>query len=216
MDSKLLRKYAHYLVALVPPGLWRFDKEFFSFLAMLHENEKKSYEEMREYQFLKLKNLVTSVYKYTEFYKQKYAEAGFHPDHLKSFDDLIKIPMLTKDEVRNFGQKMVVTTYKGKLYSDHTSGTSGKPLQVFRDKKTISQEWAAICYQWERIGYTPYDGRVEFRGFITSDDDYLYFPEHRVLRINLIKLSNSRNISVVLNKIKKTKYKFFHGYPSGI
>ena len=215
MNTKLLPKYWHYLAALVPFKLRRLDDEFFSFLLKLHDNEHKSYEETRQYQFLRLKELVYSAYSQTEYYKQKFDQAGFHPDHLKSLDDLVKIPMLTKDEVRNFGQTMVVASYKGKIYSDHTSGTSGKPLQVFRDKKTISREWAAICYQWERVGYTPYDGRVEFRGIITSNDDYIYFPDRRALQINLIKLS-SKNISRVLYKINKTKYKFFHGYPSGI
>jgi phenylacetate-coenzyme A ligase PaaK-like adenylate-forming protein len=123
--------------------------------------------------------------------------------------------MLTKDEVRNFGKEMIVKSYKGKIYSDHTSGTTGKTLQIFRDKKTSSREWAAICYQWERVGYTPYDGRVEFRGFITSNDDYMFLPNQRILRINLIKLS-SQNIRAVIKKINKTGYKFFHGYPSGI
>jgi len=215
MNDKHIITCLRYLRSLVPFKWRELDAEFWSFLKLLHENERKSYEEVRAYQFGKLQKLVHSAYFNTEFYRKKYDAVGFHPDQLRTWDDFTRIPLLTKDEVRQSSASMVVRTLGRKIFPDHTSGTTGKPLDLYRDRQTLSRDWAAICYQWERVGYSPYDGRVEFRGFMSSNDDYIYFPDHRYLRINIIKM-NKNNIEMICKRIRKTGYRFFHGYSSAI
>ena len=85
---------------------------------------------------------------------------------------------------------------------------------VFR-RKSISREKASIYYIWEKIGYDITDGIVEFRGYIESNEDFIYFPNQRILRINIIKISE-KNIDIILNRIKSLGYEFFMGYPSAI
>lgn len=217
-----LKKYsflefsARALRSLIPYEYRKLGSEFWRFYNFLSESEESSLENVQNYQLEKLKKIVEQAYSHSEFYKKKFDLYGFHPDQLKSLDDLSKIPTLTRDEVRQFSSDMVLKTYdKKNLFMRPTSGTTGKALTLFHDKYAEAREWASICYQWKRIGYAPGDGRVEFRGFIDREVDYIYMPDERVLRINLAKLSEE-NIENVLRKIKKVNYQFCHGYPSGI
>lgn len=210
-----LNKLRDLTYSLILYKIRKLDKEFFRFLNLLRENEKKSYDKIREYQFSRFKSLLNNAYNFTEFYKQKFESFGFNPKNLKSFKDIEEIPYLTKEEIRRFSNKMVLSNYKGKIYLGHTSGTTGKPLELFYDEKTISREWASIYYIWEKIGYKLTDGRVEFRGFIENSDDFIFDPYERILRINIIKMSE-KNIKLLIDKIKSVGYKFFMGYPSAI
>jgi len=201
--------------SLIPRKDRRLNNEFYNFYSLLKENETKSYEEIKEYQFEKLKSQVEKAYKLTDFYKRKYDGSGFDPRELKDIDDLNKIPTLTRDEVKKASKAMILKNIKHKIFYGYTSGTTGKPLEVYNDITSNSREWASICYQWERVGFKPIDGRVEFRGFIEKKKNYLFFPSRKVLRINIVKM-NQNNIDSLIKKIKSSGYGFFHGYPSAI
>jgi len=211
--NTFIEKYARIIKSFIPYK-YMVDKEFYLFLKTLHDNENKSYDEIIHFQFSKLKEIVKGAYEHSSFYNKKYDEYGFNPCHLKDISDIKKIPLLSKDEVREHSKEMCVVNRAG-LYSQYTSGTTGKPLIFFADKKCIAREWASICYQWERVGYKPNDGRIELRGFIDGNNDCDEHPDHKVVRINIIKLSRD-NINKIIGIINKSKYRFLHGYPSAI
>jgi len=54
----------------IPYKQRKLDKYFYEFAALLKENEKKSFEEVKAYQFKKLKEMVDIAYYYTDFYKK--------------------------------------------------------------------------------------------------------------------------------------------------
>ncbi|WP_413581358.1 hypothetical protein [Bdellovibrio sp. HCB288] len=212
----VLERVARRLVALVPYSLRKLDKEFWFFYQLLQEMEKWPPDKVREYQFNKLKSLVESAYLRSSFYREKFNKAGFEPSQLCEWGDFSKVPFLTKDEVRQFSKEMVLSGIDfNSLSVGSTSGTTGKALPLYFDKNTLSREWASICYQWKRVGYLPGDGRVELRGFIDRDVDYIYMPDERVLRVNIARMSES-NISLIVTKIVSLGYKFIHGYPSAV
>ncbi len=214
--NKSLETLVRKLYSVIPYEKRKLDKEYYEFATLLEDNEKKTVEEIKHYQFEKLKQIMNIAYNHTDFYNEKYKKANFHPDDLKSLDDLHKIPLLTKDEVRQNAQQMVDKRVGiNSLLKGTTSGTTGKALELFYDKKTNSREWASICYQWKRVKYEVADGRIELRGFIQDDRDFIYLPDEKVLRVNIIKMSSS-NIDKIINKINQIGYEFIHGYPSAI
>ncbi len=211
----VFEKFTKFVKLFIPFRIRKMNKEFRNFLRLLKENEKKSFDEIRQYQFQKLKEQVEKAYYHTKFYKKKYDDYGFHPKELKDWDDVKKIPTLSRDDLRINSRDMVLNTYKGRIYAGYTSGTTGHPVELYQDKKTDSREWASICYQWERVGYRPKDKRVEFRGFIEKDVNFISTRHKRVLRINIVKMSEN-NIEIILKKIKSKNYQYFQGYPSAI
>ena len=56
-------------------------------------------EEIRAQQFARIKELVKMAYREIPVYRNKYKKAGFKPSHLKTYDDIQKIPVITKPEL---------------------------------------------------------------------------------------------------------------------
>jgi len=190
-------------------------EEFIRFFKLLKEHEYKPYEEIRHYQFNKLKYLINKVYEKSAFYKKKYDNQGFHPSKLRDMSDIMKIPTLSRKEIKKNSHLMIIKEDSHKIFEGYTSGTTGNPLKVFNDSISNAREWASICYQWERVGYNPTDGRVEFRGYIKKNVNFIHFAKRKILRINIVKM-NDENVNTILKKIENIGYKFFHGYPSAL
>lgn len=214
--NSFLERYARIIRSLIPYRLRKLCPEFWRFYNLLFVLENESLEIVRDYQFKKLKELVESAYEKSSFYRRKYDAAKFHPSQLLSLADLNKIPTLTKEEVRTNSSGLILSSHsKEDLILGPTSGTTGKALALYFDQNVEAREWASICYQWSRVGYKPGDGRIELRGFIDRDVDYIFMPDDKVLRINLVKLSD-QNIAAIIKKINEVGYKFIHGYPSAV
>ena len=215
-SNYILEAFARRLYAIVPYRIRKLNREFYGFYNLLLDNELKNTMYIKKYQFESLKRIVDIAYYKTVFYKEKYDSAGFHPSMLNSISDLKKIPILTKDEIRNNSKKMVRSDVSiSHLKKAYTSGTTGKTLEIYEDDKTRLRELASIFYQWKRIGYIPGDGRIEFRGFIDDNKDFIFLPDERVLRINIVKM-DIHNIKTIIKRISKSGYNFIHGYPSAI
>jgi len=76
--------------------------------SFLKKNFNKKYGQIKQWQLERLKFIVNYAYENTNFYKQKYDKAGFHPRDLKTLKDIEKIPFLTKDEIiENYPENII-------------------------------------------------------------------------------------------------------------
>jgi len=64
------------------------------------EIEKMNRDDLEKLQLKKLKWRVERVYKYSEFYREKFKEAGVNPDDIKKLEDITKLPIITKADLR--------------------------------------------------------------------------------------------------------------------
>src|SRR5665213_2778712 len=55
--------------------------------------------QIRDQQFARIKQLVEMAYREIPVYRAKYKAAGFKPSHLRNYDDIQKIPVITKPEL---------------------------------------------------------------------------------------------------------------------
>ena len=84
---------------------------------------------LKDLQLQRLKDLVHLVYSKNKYYKQKFDEAKFKPDQLKSLQDIEKIPFLTKQDLRAYYPFGLVCTPLDDIIEVHaSSGTTGKPV----------------------------------------------------------------------------------------
>lgn len=102
------------------------------------------YEELRALQEKKLRVIVRHAYENVPFYHEKFKKSGIKPDDIKNLEDLQKIPITTKQEIRdNFPEKIVS---KGvdikKCWTPHTGGSTGIPLTVVYDDQAEDYEKA--------------------------------------------------------------------------
>jgi phenylacetate-CoA ligase len=112
--------------------------------ATLDPIEIESIDEIRSLQLDRLKWSVRHAYDNVPMYKQRFDEAGVHPDDLQSLSDLSKFPFTYKGDLRDnypFGLFAVPREQIVRLHA--SSGTTGKPTVVGYTAGDISN-WADL------------------------------------------------------------------------
>ncbi len=106
--------------------------------------EIASIDEIRATQLERLKWSVRHAYENVPMYRQRFDEAGVHPDDLQQLSDLAKFPFTYKNDLRDnypFGLFAVPRSEIIRLHA--SSGTTGKPTVVGYTKSDIDN-WADL------------------------------------------------------------------------
>ncbi len=96
------------------------------------QNQWLDRSEIEKLQFKMLKNILNHSYKNIPLYHQKFKSVGLYPDDIKSLEDIKKIPITTKQEIKdNYPQNTISRGVDiSKCWKPHTSGSTGKPLTM--------------------------------------------------------------------------------------
>ena len=123
-DQLLKLKYA-----LMNPSIIRFSRELDRHLTV-------SPDELEALQFNKYRDLVQYAYRNVPFYRTRFHEHGFHPDQLRSRDDLFRIPILTRTHLRDQLSQITASGIPPRrLKRSTTGGTTGKPVETYLDRR---------------------------------------------------------------------------------
>ncbi len=109
------------------------------------EHECMSRESLRQLQAERLMALVKRVYDRVPFYKSLLDKSGIVPDQIRGLDDLARLPMTRKYNLRDeypFG--LFATPMKEVVRIHASSGTTGKPTTVGYTRNDIAM-WAQVC-----------------------------------------------------------------------
>jgi len=109
------------------------------------EHECMSREDLRQLQGERLKALVKRVYDRVPFYKDLFDNAGVSPDQVRGVDDLARLPMTRKYNLRDeypFG--LFATPMRDVVRIHASSGTTGKPTTVGYTRADVAM-WAQVC-----------------------------------------------------------------------
>ena len=87
---------------------------------------------IEDIQYRKLKKIVDYAYEYSQFYRSLYDANGFKPADFKSIEDVKKIPVVRRRDLRNAPVEQIVTVKNLKDYHLHTtSGSSGLSVRYY-------------------------------------------------------------------------------------
>jgi phenylacetate-CoA ligase len=128
------------------------------------KNETAPREKLRALQFGKLKDLVAWAEARSAFHQERFAAAGFTSAQLKTWDDVRRIPFMTREDwmasqakLPPYGTLPACAPHVAIRYHT-TSGTTGKtPLRALdgtRDWEWIADMW---CYGFHAFGVRPSD-----------------------------------------------------------
>lgn len=110
----------------------------------------------------KLHHLAEHAYRHTAFYRERFDAAGVKPDDIRGPEDLSKIPILTKQDIRgNFPDRIVAGNHPRYRISN-TSGTSGTRLFLAQDRGDFNARHAAVLRGRMLFGSKPSDRLVRF------------------------------------------------------
>lgn len=111
-----------------------------------HELERTQFlsaDMLRDRQEQRLRRLSASACRDTAFYEARFREAGVGPE-LRSIDDLRKLPILTKHDIRAHSAEMISRRVNPQtLLEFRTGGSTGVPLTIFIDEEVSHQRNAA-------------------------------------------------------------------------
>ncbi|MDD4274551.1 MAG: hypothetical protein PHG14_12615 [Desulfobacter postgatei] len=106
----------------------------YKYLTMLLSESKLSAEKIRIIQFKRLKSLLCDAYLRHPFYRERFLACGLNPFKMSCFEEFKKIPLLTKEEYREFTNSFCNNHFNrcNTWYRDGTSGSTGTPLTIYR------------------------------------------------------------------------------------
>lgn len=120
------------------------------------------YQEVKKIQEKRIRKLMKRAYQ-IPFYRERFDKAGVKPEDIRTAEDLAKLPVLYKDELRAWMKELDKDPKYKDWYHDTTSGSSGEPLMILLSPR----EKAYMMANWFRVmmlaGYDPFRGKTMSR-----------------------------------------------------
>jgi len=108
------------------------------------EIECMAHDELKKLQLKRLQDVVKRAYETVPYYKKRFNEAGIRPEDIKTLDDIQKLPLTTKDDLRAAYPFGMFAVPRREIVEVHTSsGTTGKPTVSGYTKEDI-KIWSEV------------------------------------------------------------------------
>jgi phenylacetate-CoA ligase len=186
----------------------------------IEEMEYYTEAEIDAYQNERLLKLVKRCYQHVPYYTKLFDELGLQPSDINSKEDLHKIPVTTKEDVRiNIDEFTNTTLDKKKLIKRTTSGTTGKSLSFYCTEEAISFQYAVWWRHRSRFGFNPGDKHLNFTSKLVVPEGQKKPPYWRWNKasnqaIVNMQVIDDQNIPHILDFISKNRFDYWIGYPS--
>ena len=131
----------------------RFGQKFESLLELWDKTQWLSRHELEEYQNEKLQLLIQHAYETVPYYQKIMKKKKISPNDIKKVEDLHKLPILTKDDLRANFKELISIKPDSKLWEGHSSGTTGSPVEVLWDRNVVIAHNAAIWRHRKFAGF---------------------------------------------------------------
>ena len=119
-------------------------------IAFMEQSQFWPPERILEFQMGQLKKLLIHAGASTKYYKRMFSECNFNPKSFKSLDDLRKLPLLSKNDIRSNLSDMLSTKFStNELHASETGGTTGVKMKFFLDKNCFNIKEASL-YRFEK------------------------------------------------------------------
>jgi len=179
-------------------------------------------QQLRELQNEKLRALIIHAYENVPYYRRIFDERGLSDRDIQTVEDLKKLPILTKDDIRQNAKDMLAKDFQQwKPIYGTTGGSTGTPLECYTTMDGASVRWAVAFRGWGWAGYKIGDKRAHIGGTSIGATTQLdlkkrvRFLIERVMPISTYILDEER-IALYIRKLTNYKPKFIYGYASAI
>lgn len=198
------------------------DTSFYPAYKKLVRNQWKPYDELKRDQEKHLRHLIEFSYENVPYYRNLFKGLGLLPRDIRTIEDLEKLPILTKDIIKEHWEEFKPANISGMKYYNHaTGGSTGTPF-AYRISKHDRFLGGALLYRgWGYGGYELGDRTVFLAGSSLGFDPKSRLTSfvHETAR-NLKKLSSfdmgDNEMHEYSRTINSFKPKIIRGYASSI
>ena len=206
----LLRNY------LLPLGDRLFGQRMIARLKYLEKAQYWSREKILEQQAIALQQLIQVAYHEVPFYHNLMGNAGIKPKAIQSPDDLSKLPIVTKDMLREGYPEQTTRSTGQKTYQASTSGSTGKNFFVMEDAFTAGWYRASFMLTLEWAGWQI--GEPHLQTGITPDRSFDRRLKDWLLGCHYVSayIMDDRQIKKMFNIIKEKELNHVWGFPASL
>jgi len=180
------------------------------------------YEELIKEANGQLRKIIDYAYSYVPYYKNLFNDLNISPKDINSIEDLQKLPILTKDIIKNNFESFTPENISSlKFINDSTGGSTGVPLKYRMSLEDYERGIALLYRGWSYAGYKLGDKvaviagsslipniKVDFKKRIYD----FFLNEKHYSSFNL----SEENLYTYLRSLNSWKPQFIRGYASSI
>jgi phenylacetate-CoA ligase len=141
--------------ATMPLHKWKITANAKRYYHLLKKSEWLSPTEIRELQEVRLQRLMRHIYHHVPHYANLMQSLNLVPEDIQTLDDLRKLPLLTKNDVRdNLYFDLFADNHKKRdMLKVSTSGSTGEPFVTYSDRNHLEMRWATTFRAAEWTGW---------------------------------------------------------------
>jgi phenylacetate-CoA ligase len=185
----------------------------------LSKTQFMSAEQLQQIQLNLLQKVVEHAYETVPFYRDYMKSRGFGPQAIQSLSDIKLFPVITKKDLKEAGDAFVSTKFQDRfMRTVHTGGTTGTPLPLRRDLRSIQHEHCFVRRQfdWAGVEMTDRCALMTWRRVAAPNEHdrlTLYDAGMRELHLSTIHLSEEVIVPYV-QAMRRYKVRALQAYPS--
>lgn len=221
--SRIIKKQPNIIKKIyynIVPFEKRYGEQFIRTFNFIMNSKEWDIKKLKEYQFEQLQNLLQHSYNNVPYYTNLFNEHNINLKDIQCFEDIKKIPLLTKDLIIKNQKDLLAINYKNKkLHTIKTSGSTGKKLEFFADDDVYKKEAAFVLRAYKEHGASLYDkNSIWLRRYVPAEfNKNLWYFDHELKRLYMSAYHlNENTLESYINEISKKKYHTLVGYPSSI
>jgi phenylacetate-coenzyme A ligase PaaK-like adenylate-forming protein len=230
MVSQLLSSlYIHFPLPLQRAACWyygwtekhtRFGRRFEYYLERLTETDRWNRGSIEAYQDEALRNLIEHVYHNVPLYRERMDAHRLTPSDFRTREDLVKMPVLTKDDIRFNRDKLLARgSRKNHLQLRATSGTSASSLHLYYSWEAVQFQWAVWWRHRRRFGVdfgTPH-ANFTSKPVVPLNQDrppyWRWISPLSQLAVNMQHMVPDK-VAAICHYLDECSFSFYSGYPS--
>jgi len=205
---KLRQKGIQYMS--LPIHVQNIEQEYYNTWDSLKKFLYSSKEEIKKWQFERIKFIVDYAFENIPLYHKKYSEVGYEKGGIKTWEDFFKLPYLKKEELIQGFPEAIVKNIDDFILSTRSSGSSGKFVTIAVSEEAIYKDTLQTIRQF----YNQSGGNY-------NDDDtilFIYTCPWWISEINgkFVQefLPTTTDVKEVVEYIKVHKPEYISTYPT--
>jgi phenylacetate-CoA ligase len=121
-----------------------------AYLAEYERNQWLSEDEIAAIQWRKLAALIQHCWQEVPYYQRRWRELDVAPGDIRSIEDYAKLPLLTKQDIRDNTDDLKATSLRDRLVYKATGGSTGEPLRFGYTRESHERRNAVM---WRGYGW---------------------------------------------------------------
>ena len=193
-----------------------------TYLLDINRLRKLKEEDLRKYQNKCLRNIVKHAYS-VPLYHEKYKKDGIHPNDINGVEDIQKLPIISKDDIKNYYPDGIISqrTPKEKLISISTSATTGKSLTIYSDMYDVVRWFFTYIRVIREYGINWRKNRLTIIGDLAphtigtgyTDRGLFSNLNNKTFFSNIQWLNTNDDPKQIIKEVNKFNPDFIGGYP---